>query len=135
MKKTILAYLTLVLLTSSCAGLISGSSQDVFLRSSNGDSDVEATIVTKNGIQDVTIPATVKVKRSKAPLEVTVKESRCYKKSKSYASASYNPMLAANILGSVFGLTSTTVEMNNGNAYTYEDTVFVNVRKKSSCRR
>lgn len=133
MFKKILTSIVLSVFTFSCAGLISGSDQDIFIRSSSGDENVKAVVKSQNGEQTIAIPATVKVKRSKAPLTVRVTD-KCYKKSNSYASANWNPFLLANIFGSIFGLTSTTVEIGNGNAYTYENNIFVNTNKKSSCR-
>lgn len=133
MKKLVLVSLLISL--SSCAGLISGKSQNVFLRTSDGSEDVKAEVSSVTGPQEVLLPTTVYIPRNKNPLTIKVLENKCFKKTKTYVNPEYNPMLAANLLGGLLGLTGTTIDMNSGAAWEYEKNVVVNVKKKRSCRR
>ncbi len=133
MKKTSsFLLIAALLLTTSCAGLISGKTQSVFLRTSDSQ-EVEAEVVSANGVQNITIPGTVTVPRSKNPLTIKVKEGRCVKSSTEYATTKYNIFLLADVIGGVFGLTGTTIDMSSGAAWAYEDNIYVNVKKKPGC--
>lgn len=135
MIKKISFFLLISMLTSSCAGLISGSDQNVFITSSRGHQGVDATVIDQSGgSRDVKLPASVNVKRSKAPLTVKIKESRCYKQSQKNVPSKWNVMMLVDVLWGFIGLTSTAVDMNSGAAYAYEDTVLVNTEKKPGCR-
>ena len=136
MKNQIFRSLILgtLFLATSCAGLISGKTQTVFLRTSDGSDDLEVEVSSVNGMQKVTIPSTVTVSRDKMPMTITVKEDKCHKESKTYAPSKYNVMLLADVIGGVFGLTGTSIDMSSGAAWAYEDNVFVDVKKKPACK-
>lgn len=126
--------LATLLLSTSCAGLISGKTQTIFLRPTDGSDDVEVEVSSVNGSQTVNIPSTVTVSRDKMPLTITVKEDKCRKESKTYATSKYNIMLLADAIGGVFGLTGTSMDMSSGAAWSYEDNVLVDVKKKQGCK-
>lgn len=135
MFKKVSLFLVLSLLTSSCAGLISGSDQDIFITSSRGHQGVEVAVIDKSGAsRNVKLPASVNVRRSQSPLIIKVKDSRCYEQSQRSVSSKWNTMMIVDVIWGVIGLTSTTVDMNSGAAYSYDDTVLVNTNKKSSCK-
>ncbi len=134
MKKLNLIALTILLASTSCAGLISGKTQTIFLRSSDGSDGVEANISSMSGNQEVKIPTTISVARDKMPLTIKVKENKCYKETTTYAPSKYNVMLLADAIGGVFGLTGTSMDMSSGAAWSYEDNIFVDVKKKQNCK-
>ena len=43
-------------------------------------------------------------------------------------------MLLADAIGGLFGLTGTSMDMSSGAAWAYEDNVFVDTKKKKSCK-
>lgn len=130
---TPLAFATL-LFSTSCAGLISGKTQTVFLRATDGSDDVEVEVSSMSGTQQVKVPGIVTVARDKMPLTIKVKENKCLKESTTYAPSKYNVMLLADAIGGLFGLTGTSMDMSSGAAWAYEDSVFVDVKKKQSCK-
>ncbi len=121
-------------MSTSCAGLISGKTQTVFLRSSDGSEDVEVEVSSVSGTQQARVPGTISVARDKMPLTIKVKEDKCRKESTTYASSKYNVMLLADAIGGIFGLTGTSMDMSSGAAWSYEDNVFVDIKKKPACR-
>ncbi len=125
--------LALCLSATSCAGLISGKTQNVFLRTSDGSTDVEVEVTAAGGTQHATIPSVVVVPRGEAPLTVSVKETRCHKAGKTFIPTKYNVMLLADAIGGLFGLTGTTMDMNSGAAWAYDDNAIVNISKKPGC--
>lgn len=133
MKKIITsAILASYFLVTSCAGLISGSTQNVFLRTSNNE-EVEVEVSSASGVQNVKIPASVNVRRANSPLTISVKEKGCIKESKTYSPQKYNVFLFADAIGGIFGLTGTTIDMSSGAAWAYENEIVVNV--KDSCKK
>lgn len=136
MKNKVLYSLALATLifSTSCAGLISGKTQTVFLRASDGSDNIEVDVLSTSGNQQTKIPGTVIVARDKMPLTIKVKESKCHKESTTYAPSKYNVMLLADAIGGVFGLTGTSMDMSSGAAWSYEDNVFVDVKKKPNCK-
>ncbi|MDA7705379.1 hypothetical protein N8772_02755 [Rickettsiales bacterium] len=80
------------------------------------------------------VPGFVSVSRDNENLIVTVKENECYKSSQTTIPYKTNPFIFANILGGLYGLTSTTTDRVSGAAWTYDETVYVNTRKKRSCK-
>jgi hypothetical protein len=136
MKKIFISFSILFLL-SSCAGLISGENQNVYIVPSNSDVEtINVEVSNGNGMsQTIEIPSNIQVQRSESPLVIKVKGNKCYKPTKTYSSASYNPMLLANVPGGIFGLIGTAIDMDSGAAWKYDDVVRVNVNKQRSCRR
>ena len=137
MIKKIIQSVTLlssIFILSSCAGLIGGKNQTIFLMPTGNADEVEVEVITARGRRDVTIPGSIQVPRNKMPLRINVKETRCIKSSKTFVPSQYNIFLVTNALGGVFGLIGTTMDMNSGAAWAYDDNVHVNVREKRSCR-
>lgn len=133
-KISICLLLAASILTSSCAGLVGGKTQNVFLRTSDGSENVEVEVTSINGPQTIKIPASIVVTRNQVPLTISVKETRCIKEGKTYATTKYNIWLLADAIGGIFGLTGTTSDMSSGAAWAYEDNVIVNVNKKDGCK-
>lgn len=122
------------IMTSSCAGLISGKTQNVFLRTSDGSDNVNVEVSSVGGTQNVTIPANVVIPRGQTTLAISVKENNCHKESKTYITPKYNIMLLADAIGGLFGLTGTTMDMSSGAAWSYEDNIIVDVKSKHVCK-
>lgn len=133
-KLSHLLAISVLAFSSSCAGLISGETQTVFLRASDGSDNVEAEVSSVNGSQTVSLPGVVTVKRNKAPLTIKVKENKCVKESTTYATSKYNVFLLADAIGGLFGLTGTSMDMSSGAAWAYEDNVMVDLKKKPNCK-
>ncbi|MDA7705378.1 hypothetical protein N8772_02750 [Rickettsiales bacterium] len=121
---------------SSCAGIIGGKTQNIYLIPNDYDSDnVEVEVSNGKGMrQTVEIPLSIQVQRSESPLIIKVKENKCYKSTKTYVSSQYNPMLLANVPGGIFGLTGTAIDMDSGAAWGYDQTVRVSLKKKRYCK-
>jgi len=130
---SLLLVLTCIL-TTSCAELISGKTQNVFLRTSDGSDDVTAEISSIGGSQTVNIPANVVIPRGQTAVTITVKESKCHEESKTYLTPKYNIMLLADAIGGLFGLTGTSMDMSSGAAWAYDENTIVNVKTKKACK-
>ena len=133
-KISICLLLTASILTSSCAGLVGGKTQNIFVRTSDGSENVQVDITSATGTQTTKIPSSIVVSRNQMPLTISVKEGKCIKESKTYATTKYNIWLLADAIGGLFGLTGTTSDMSSGAAWAYEDNIVVNVSKKDGCK-
>ena len=131
MIKKFFVLFSLFIFVFSCSGY---SSQEIFIRPNIEADNVKVSVSYNEGSkEDVTLPASVIVKRGNVPLAIKVKDSKCYKKSTQYfpPKSRTHPGL---IFLMQFGLTTTTVNKFSDSGYSYEDTVFVNVNKKSGCQ-
>ncbi len=117
-----------------CASVFDGGNQSVNLRPSSVGGTVNAKVTSKTGTQNIQLPGTISVDRDKSELLVTV-DDPCYEKSQMSSSSSVNPWAIGNVLFGVFGLTGTTVDMNSGNAWKYDDTITVPTQKKPGCTK
>ncbi|MDR2526336.1 MAG: hypothetical protein LBC92_00480 [Rickettsiales bacterium] len=132
MKKVKYAVsLTLVvLLLSSCGTIIGGKTTTINLQTGTGDS-VRATVVSKGGVQEVTLPATVMVKRGKKAVLVTVKD-KCYKPTTYSVKSTLNMWFLGNFITG--GLIGTTTDAITGGLWDYEETSIVPVVKDATCK-
>lgn len=118
---------------AGCASVFDGGNQSVNIRPSTVGGQVAVKVTSKSGTQNVQIPGTVSVDHDKSELMVTV-DDNCYEPSQMSSSPSVNPWAIGNVLFGLFGLTGTTVDMNSGNAWKYDDTITVPTTKKASCK-
>lgn len=129
-QKIVPSVVALSMLTG-CATMFDGGSHSMNVRPSQGEK-VKVEITSDNGPQTITIPAVVNVPRSKKDLYIAVKDD-CYEGSSQVVQSEITPAFFVNFI-TVFGLTGTTVDTSNGNAWTYDDTVIVSTDKKDSCK-
>ena len=118
-----------IFLLSSCATMFNGTSKNINIMTSNGDS-VEADIISKNGVQTVTLPHVVNVKKGNMDISIQVKEDKCHRAS----SHVVNKYLDIFFLGNAFNYwTGTSTDIPNGAMWTYDDSVVVPVYRKDTC--
>ncbi len=135
MKKhlKILALSLLVLQGVSCARIISGTTQTLTIQTSNGK-NVKAVVQSATGTQNITIPNSITVVRSKEPLKIIVKAEKCNQESTQISTPKYNPVALDDLSFGVFGLTSTTVDLSSGAIWNYDNNIMVNVNSKENCK-
>ena len=78
MNKKLTIYLSIFLL-SSCATMFNGTTKNIHMMTSNGDS-VKADITSKGGTQTITLPGSVTVQKGN-DISVNVKEDKCHRSS------------------------------------------------------
>jgi uncharacterized protein YceK len=129
MKKIVAILLTVTAL-SGCASIIKGKTQNINVMTSDG-SEVNATIFTKNGMRETTLPQLVSVQKDSQDITIQVKEGKCNRETVSVATSSVEPWFWGNfIIGGIFGSTTDSV---TGAMWKYDSTVIVNVNKKAQC--
>ena len=135
MKKISLS-LAAIFLLSSCAGIISGKNQNIYLVPTNASTEtVEVKVQNNAGMaQTIDIPGTISVKRQESVLIIEVKNSKCYKSTKTYSTPKYNVMLASNAVGGLFGITGTAMDLESGAAWSYDNTIYVNTKETGRCK-
>ncbi len=134
MKKVIINLLSvslLSLLLQNCATVFTGSTADVSVNSSNGKK-VDVEVQSINGTQNISIPASVSVKKGNSPIQIRVKD-KCYEETSRSVPSKISWVGLVNFLFGTFGTTSAFVDVSNGSFWTYEDSVTVPVSKKSKC--
>lgn len=130
MNKKIAVCFSMFLL-SSCATMFSGTTKNINMMTSNGDS-VKADIVSRNGVQTVTLPSVVSIKKSNSDLSIQVKEDACHRASTHIA----DKHLDIFFMGNAFNyFTGTTTDIPNGAMWTYDDNVVVPVYRKDGCKK
>lgn len=137
MKKfQISLMVALLLFQSSCATLFSSSKQNVSIRPSSSDfSNGRAVVINGSERYDVNLPTVIRVSRGRDILQVRVKETKCFKSTVAYNDSSLNYISLLNLLGGLFGLTSTSTDAATGAMWSYEDNMVVRVSKKDECRK
>ncbi len=129
MKKIVALLLTVTAL-SGCASIIKGKTQNINVMTSDG-SEVNATIFTKNGMRETTLPQLISVQKDSQDITIQVKDGKCNRETVSVATSSVEPWFWGNLLiGSIFGSTTDSV---TGAMWKYDSTVVVNVNKKAQC--
>jgi hypothetical protein len=129
--KKILALTGAVLMLSSCATMFSGTTKNVNVMTSNGD-NVQADIMSKNGMQTVTLPSVIAVDKGNTPITISVKEDSCHRRSTYVAENHVDMFFFANVFNY---FTGTTTDIPNGAMWTYDDNVVVPVYRKDSCAK
>lgn len=112
---------------SGCASIFSGSSQTVNIATSDG-STVEANIVSKSGVQQVTLPSVVSVKRAKEDICVNIKESEKNRKSTQMVASNLNLWFFGNFIFG--GLLGSSTDAITGAMWEYDSFVTVPVYEK-----
>jgi hypothetical protein len=130
-KLFLVALSAMALGFSGCATILGGgNSQVVNLQTFDGK-PAEATIGTASGTpQQVTLPASITVKRAKAPLTVNVKETATTNASSYTYPSKVNFWVIGNLLGYYFSTSSTTTDAISGSIWVYDETVLVPVTRK-----
>jgi hypothetical protein len=129
----ILALSLLALQSVSCAKLISGNTQTIAIQTSNGK-NVEAVVQSSTATENIIIPNSIIVARSKKPLKIVVKADKCNQVSTRVSAPKHNPVALANAFFGVFGLTSTAVDLSSGAIWEYESNIMVNINSKENCK-
>lgn len=122
------------LLVSGCASIVDGGSQNINLVPSNSKDRVEATVITKNRVQVVTLPSVIHTDRSNQDIIVKIEENnnKCYEESIQIVPSHTNPFVLGNIIsGGLFGSTTDAI---TGAFWEYDDNVVINANKKDSCK-
>lgn len=122
--------MSIVLCFSGCATIVSGSRQQINIRTSNGQ-EVKATITSDEGVKDVLLPTVFDAKRANRDILIDVKETNSYETSSTIIRKKINPWVFGNILlwiGSLFG---STTDVASKSMWEYDDVVIVPVQKKS----
>ena len=122
-------------LTSSCGTILSGTSKTIHLVSSDGRSEFKAELSQNGKTENVEVPGLVSVSRDKDDILIKVKESKCYKSTQTIVESKVNPFTFISALFGVFSSSSTTTDSSTGALWSYDDTVYIGVSKKSECRR
>ncbi len=131
MKKFLIVSATALL--AGCATIVDGGEQNINFVPSNSKEKIHATIVTKEGIQTVKLPAVVHTKRSDADIVVQIDEAEneCYESTTQVVSSSLNPLFLGNVItGGTFG---STTDIASGAAFEYDETVIVYPSRKDTC--
>lgn len=127
-------YLSLILVLSGCATIISGTTTSINLIPSNA-SDYEDTIKVqvsnKNTLQTIQLPGSVLVKTGGSPLLVAVKD-KCFRETTTTIEPKVNYVFLGNIITG--GLTGTTTDALSGALWTYDDSFVVNVVENGTCK-
>ncbi len=127
-KFLLICFLTFCL--SSCATMFHGTTKEVNIMTSNGDT-VKADISSALGVQTVILPSTVSVKKGNIPITVSVKEDECHRPTV-YKSENHLDIF---FLGNAFNYwTGTSTDISNGAMWTYDDNIIVPIYRKDVCK-
>ena len=128
MKK--ISFICSIMFTlSSCATMFNGTTQNINIMTSNGDT-VKADISSTDGMQSVTLPTVVSVSKGNTPLTISVKEDKCHRQTVTMADNHLDMFFLANY----FNLwTGTTTDISNGAMWRYDNNIIVPVYRKDSC--
>lgn len=128
--KKILLILLLAASVSACASIIDGRTQNINLVPSKGE-NVEATVMSKAGIQNVKLPQTISLQKNSQDIAINIKSSKCVSPSTTVSRSRLNPWFWGNIIfGGLFG---SSTDAGTGAMWSYDDTVTVPVDKKDNC--
>lgn len=122
----ILVVSVAVSLFSGCASIISGQNQNINLSTSNGK-PVDAVVISKEGSQEVSLPAVINVKKSQENIIVQVKENNTTKASTTVIPASLDLVFCLNYFTGFLGSTTDYV---TGAMWEYEPTSVIIVNEK-----
>lgn len=131
MKKIVLLILTTTVL-SGCASIIKGKTQNINVMTSN-EKEVEATIFTSAGMQEMNIPRVVMVPKDSQDITINVKEGACNKETVAVVSSHIEPWFWGNIfMGGIWG---SSTDSATGAMWQYDDQVTVTIDEKVSCNK
>lgn len=111
-----------------CASIIDGSSQNINISTATGET-ASATITSKVGTQQVTLPTSCYVKRSTQDIIINVKESEDNRSSTMVIPSRFNFFFLGNFLcGGLFG---SSTDALTGAMWKYDEIAIVPVYKKT----
>lgn len=134
MKKITLKLFVILFLALSlqnCATVFTGSTANVSVNTSDGKK-VDVEVQSLGGVQTVTAPTSVSVKKGNSPIQIRVKD-KCYEETSQSLPSKLSWVGLVNFLFGTFGTTSAFVDVSNGSFWTYEDSVTIPVSKKPKC--
>jgi hypothetical protein len=115
---------------SGCATILGGgSAQSISIYTIDGK-QAEATVSSVNGMQNLSLPATILVKRDNVPLTVTVKETANVNAGQHIQPSRINLWFFGNLAGLYFAPLSSTTDAINGSMWTYDQNMLVPVSRK-----
>ena len=129
--KKILVILSILAL-SGCGTLFTGKQSNIALNTSNGKR-VKVSVSSIGGMQEVTAPTSIIVKKGSVPVQISVKD-KCYEETIQTVPSKMNIVSLANLLFGLFGTTGLGIDAGNGTLWTYENSVTIPVHKKSNCK-
>lgn len=137
MKKVFVVFALCLL--SSCAGMINGTSTTINISPSDKieTENVKVEMISKSGVQNLTLPTVVTVKKANKPITITVKD-KCYRETFYEVNRKLDPGFAGDVIGGLFifvgGFISTTSDAMSGALWTYDDAVIVPVISNGTCK-
>ena len=132
MKKLIILSACVIFL-SGCASIIGGGGkQNVKFIPQDPDNTAKINVVSKKGSQELTLPATVKIKRTSKDIIVTVNDD-CYKKNTQVVSSEINPFFWGNIISG--GVVGSTTDSLTGAMWKYDENVIVYTTPNKTCEK
>lgn len=131
MKKLMLTLIAIALLPG-CATVIKGKTKDINILTNTGE-EAEVNVVSASGVQTVTIPSVVNVKKDNRPITITVKGTKCHRATTTIVPEKVELWTIANVFMYVFGFTGTTVDASTGAMWDYDDSIVVPVYQKNGC--
>ncbi|WP_152006044.1 hypothetical protein [Desulfoluna spongiiphila] len=127
-EKCFVLFVVCVLNFCSCATVFTGGTTSISLNTPDGKV-AEVEVVSASGTQNITIPSSIMVTRSKAPVHVRVTDETCEQTSVTVAQEVNIPFYA-NFLFGLFGTTSAGVDASTGAMWTYDENIIVPVKRK-----
>ena len=131
MKKLFVLSLCVVIL-SGCATIIGGTKQNIQITAQDPDVTPKVIVESKGGPQEITLPATLKVKRAKQDILLTINDD-CYKKNTQGISSNINALIFVNALFLGWGLFSSTTDALTGAAWEYDERIVVYTTPNNTC--
>ena len=124
-KIFLITVLLLSITFSGCATLFGGGGQQTIHVSGNTDKKMKAVMKYSDGSdsRELLIPKKVYISRKKQDIII---ESPDNKFDTYIVESKLNPYFVPNFLGSIFGLTSTTVDASSGAMWSYDNSVILN---------
>ena len=111
----------------ACATIVDGGPDTINLMTSNG-AKVNAQVISKAGVQELTLPTLISVPKSCSAVTVHVMEDKKVQQSNAIVSSGVNPWVFGNIVfGGLIGL---AVDGMAGNMCTYDANIVVPVIAK-----
>lgn len=132
--KKLVAILFVGILLSGCATIVNGRNKTINVLTSTGE-QVDVDVISSNGVQTVTVPSVVTVRRANHPITINVKETKCIKPSTSIVSDKLSMWALGNVFFYIFGTTSTTTDFAVGSLWNYDDNISIPIYTKDSCRK
>lgn len=131
--KVLFPLLLVTIMLQGCLGtMFTGTSRIVALQTSDGK-PTKVEVSGAGGIQEITIPGSVTVQASKAPITVKVKD-KCYDETTQMVPSKVNVVSLFDFLFGTIGTTGASVDSSNGSFWTYDNNVIVITSKNNTCK-